>query len=356
MTQTLISRRAALGGTATLASWLCASSAEAANRAPQIRVGLIGCPEEQTGPFASLLDAPVQRAGQVRLAITHVWDPDVDRAAALAKQTSATAAARHDQMEGKVDGIVIGNPRAAAWHDRLVRSYLLSGVPVWIDGPLGYSIAKATTLLEAARQGRTAVAAATVEEFLPTTRYLARKAQQLAPLTAAMAVLSTRRGGTAAGLEAVNFGAAVLGPHAAKVSRVVASAESPNYAVALEYHEGNGGRPLHAIVHGMPAPAERIWARLYGNDMVDQSHVLIDEPEQDWLNTFLPAALEIERLFTSRKSTQPDEYLLAKTRLYLAALRSSLVPDGKQYDVASLDAGWEAENPHPDYIPSGYFS
>jgi len=356
MPETLISRRATLGGAASLASWLCASSARAADRAPQIRVGLLGCPDEQTGPFASLLDARMQRAGQARLAVTHVWDPEGGRAAALARQASATAVARHDEMQGKVDGIVVGSPRASAWHDRLVRSYLLSGIPVWIDGPLAYSVSKATTLLEAARQGRTAVAAATVEEFLPTTRYLARKARQIAPVTAAMAVLSTRRGGSAAGVEAVNFGAAILGPGAARVSRVVASTDSPNFALALEYHEGNAGRPLHAIVHGMPIAAERVWARLYGNDMVDQSHVFIDEPEQDWLNTFLPAALKIERMFTSRKPAQPDEYLLAKTRLYLAALRSSLVPDGKQFDVAALDSTWEAENPYPEYIPSGYFS
>lgn len=191
------------------------------------------------------------------------------------------------------------------------------------------------------------------------TRRLARRASAIAPLTAGMAVVTTRGRpeGKWAGTTALNVGAAIFGVKARQVGRIMASVEEPNFAVTLEYGDSeNRGRPLHVVVQGMPVATDRLWARLYGNDMVDRSHAFIEDPEDDWLNTFLPAALAMERMFASRSAPQSYEYLLAKTRLYVAACKSSLDPEGRQLEVSRLDAGWEAENPHPGLIPDGYFS
>lgn len=343
-----VSRRHAVAGAATLAGWF-AAGAQTAPRPGGLRIGLIGCPAKDDR--AGLLRNMAPLLAQTQMIATAVWDADRSRAAALAG-SSGIAVDRFDKMIGKVDGILISDPRALSWHRQLAVPYLKAGVSVWIDGALAPSIGDAQAMLDAAAQGKAALMAGTIEEFFPTTRFLRRKANALAPLTSAMLAVSTRgkpqdKWG---GIETVNAFCAIFGASVAKVNRIVSAGSETGYTITFEYGGGKGD-PVYIVAQGMPRGADRLWARLYGSDMADQNHILSDDAEEDWLNSFLPAALAMQQMFQARKAPQSSADVFAKTRLYLASCRSSLVPDGKEFPVAELAGNWTLENAHPGYLP-----
>jgi hypothetical protein len=350
-----LSRRDALAGAGILGAWLAPTSqAGAASRRDRLRVGLIGCPAAPPQSAGTLLDDLGGVLAQLRLSVSHVWDADPNRAALYAQTHSIpNVAKRFNGMVGKVDGVVLSDSRAVAWHPRLAEPYLRSGTPVWIEGPLAYSLSAARRMIDMAVAGRTALAGAVVDEFLPLTKFLSRKVRDLAPLTAAAAVVSTcgLANSRWAGVEGVYLGCAIFGTLVRKLSLKLAPGKEPNYALALDYDDIHGTRPLHIIVHGIPSKTDRVWARLYGADMVDVRHVFSEDGAEAWLSTFAPAALAMHRSFASKVPPQPYDYLLAKNRLYLAACRSSQVPDGKQLVLADFEETWEADNPYHGYIP-----
>jgi hypothetical protein len=55
------------------------------------------------------------------------------------------------------------------------------------------------------------------------------------------------------------------------------------------------------------------------------------------------AVLAMAAMFRTRKAPQSPQHLLAKTRLYLAACRSSAVDGGGQYAVTGLDEKWRLD-------------
>jgi len=348
-----VSRRRALAGAATLSSWLAAvANAQTKSRPAGLRIGLIGCPAKDS-PRAGLLRNAAHFLSQTQMAVTAVWDSDPSRAAAVAAHSPITPVDRFDKLIGRVDGVLISDPRALAWHPQLAAPYLKAGIPVWIDGPLAPSMASAHAMLDASARGKAALMAGTIEEFFPTTRILRGKANDLAPITAAMVAVSTlgRPHDRWAGVESVNALCAIFGTSAVKANRIGASAKDSAYAITFEYRGLNGERPIHIVAQGMRRGADRLWARLYGTDMTDQNHILSDDAEVDWLNSFLPAALAMQQMFQTGKAPEDSATLLAKTKLYLASCRSSLIPDGKEFPVADLSDAWTLENAHAGYLP-----
>jgi len=347
-----VSRRQAMAGAATLGSWLAFGSQARAAAPPAgtLRIGLAGCPSQGAG---ELMEDAAQVMDQLRVTVTHVWDANAARAAEYARKRGiAHVVDRPAKMAGSVDGVLVCDHRLLYWHPQIVTPLLEARVPVWVDGALASSMVKARQLIESATRSGAPLMAATVEEFLPLTRLLNRKASELAPITVGMAVVSTkgRPEDQWTGVEGVNFACGIFGAGASKAARIVASTREPNYAITLQYDELKGNRPVHIAVQGLPGGADRAWARLYGNDMIDRGHVFCEEPAEEWVNSFLPAALAMQKMFSTRKPQQDYEYLLAKTRLYLAACKSTATPGGRQAVVAELGDDWELQNPHPNYL------
>ena len=219
--------------------------------------------------------------------------------------------------ESKLDGVLI-----AGRAEGDAKRYLEAGVPVWIDGPLAASVSEASDLIAAAARAKTALMAATGQEFLPSTSFLRRRAAEVAPLSAAMlAVSATER----TGVEAVNLACAIFGPTAAKVSRIVTSAKEPNYTIALEYHHD---RPWQVVAQGTPSTACRAWVHFYGTD------------HSELMDDALHAAIAMLEMFRTRKAPQDPAHLLAKTKLYLAACRSTDWGEGRPFAVGDLDENW----------------
>lgn len=347
----VVSRRHALAGSATLAGWLASGlSAQTKIRQGGLRVGLIGCPAAESRRAGALCNAAPLLA-QTQMNIVAAWDPNRGRADAFAGSSAVTIVDRFDQMVGKVDGVLISDLRALAWHPQLSAPYLKAGISVWVDGGLAPSMESAQSMIDNA--DKAALMSGVIEEFFPTTRFLRRKANELAPLTAAMIALSTlgKPKERWTGVEAVNTACAIFGAAVAKVSRIVASESEPNYAITFEYGELKGGHSVHIVVQGMPRGVDRLWARLYGTDMVEQNHILTEDFEADSLNSFLPAALAMQQMFSTHKAPQDPQQLLAKTRLFLSSCRSSSTPDGKEFAVVDLPRNWKVENAHPGYLP-----
>lgn len=109
---------------------------------------------------------------QIQMTVAAAWDPDRARATAMAGGSSVTVADRFDQMIGKVDSVLISDPRALAWHPQLAAPYLKAGIPVWIDGALAPSMEIAEAMLPSAERGKTALMAGVIEEFFPATPFL----------------------------------------------------------------------------------------------------------------------------------------------------------------------------------------
>ncbi len=286
----VVSRRRALGGmTAMLAA---RGAATAAGAKEPLRIAAIG------GPLPAILS---------RFPVTLV-----------------------DASESSLDGILLYGMN----HEAALR-HLKAGVPVWIDGPLASSMVEARKLIATAQQSKTAVMAATGAEFFPAIKHLRSRAIELAPLSAAMAAVSTV--GVLetkwAGADAVNLLCAIFGTGVSNANRIVSRASQPVYTISFEYRRD---RPLHIIAQGGPFAASRAWVRFYGTDLVDCSQPFSDEEG-------LPMALAMTEMFRTRKAPQAAPYLLAKTKLYLAACRSTSVPDGRQFAVTDLDENWRID-------------
>jgi hypothetical protein len=270
------------------------------------------------GAAAALLAKPVEAAGGAPLRIARIGP--------ASPLTGFLESSLVDPSAGRLDGVVITAPDP----DR-VRRHLAAGVPVWVDGPLARSVREAEALIEAARRGKAALLAGSVEEFLPSTTYLQRQARELAPLSAAMVALSTRGKGAErwAGVEAANLMCAIFGTKVSRVSRI---ANAAGYTIAFEYA---GDRPLHVVAQGIPTAACRYWVRFYGADLVDRSGW--DE------DAAVHAALAMDRMFRERQAPQEASYLLEKTKLYLAACRATSVADGAPLAVGDLPPDWRLD-------------
>jgi hypothetical protein len=302
-----------------------------------MRIGLIGVPESS----AALVHAS-PHWGALNMALTSVWDSDMAKAEAFAKQSSIRTVQSYQSLLKIVDGLLVSPGVSLGNAGTWVEPVLGAGIPVWIDGPLAPSMAQAKKLIAVAERGKTAVMAASIEEFFAATTFLRRKAAQLRPITAAMVAVSTtgKQKFDWSGVEAVNVLCAIFGPSAGKVTRIVAPSEEQNYTITVEYGDLKGNRPLHIVAQGIPQTASRLWGRIYGMDMVDREHLFSDDAAEDWTHSILPAALAFQEMVRTRKAPQDSTYLLAKTRLYLAACRSTEDPDGRQLAVGDLADNW----------------
>jgi hypothetical protein len=334
-----ISRRATLlGGSALAASLAIAQNAPARGAGGPRRIGLVGVPE--------LSDMVARIAGAtspLQMAVTQVWDSDSARAASFSKATGIPVATDLENMAKGVDAVLLSPTGGLAGVPAAVSACLRSGIPVWVDGPLAPSMAEATRLIATAEQNRVPLMAGAIEEFFPTTAYIRRKALEIAPLTAAMTVITTagRNSKVPPGFEAVSLLCALFGTTATKVSRILTRAPQTNYTITLEYRDLKGNRPIHIVAQGLPQTSVQMWARLYGMDLVDREHLQSEDSHENWSQSYLPTLLAFQEMVLKRKAPQSADHLLAKHRLYLSACRSSQDPEGKQFVVASLPDEWK---------------
>ena len=63
----------------------------------------------------------------------------------------------------------------------------------------------------------------------------------------------------------------------------------------------------------------------------------------------------MERMFETREMPQSYDYMLKKTRIFLAGFKSHLEHNGGLVSVDDLPDDWEAPNPYPDWIDSSIF-
>ena len=70
---------------------------------------------------------------------------------------------------------------------------------------------------------------------------------------------------------------------------------------------------------------------------------------------FYPVVFEMQRMFETREMRWSHDYILAKTRVFLAGFWSHLEHNGSLVRVDALPDDWEAPSPYPDWIDDSIF-
>lgn len=70
---------------------------------------------------------------------------------------------------------------------------------------------------------------------------------------------------------------------------------------------------------------------------------------------FFPTVLAMQMMFETRKMQWSYDYILKKTKIFLAAFKSHLEHNGAMIPVDDLPDDWEAPSPYADWIDESIF-
>lgn len=104
--------------------------------------------------------------------VTHIVDPDEQRASALAQHIGAAAVTSLDAMDELPDAAIVAAP--SHLHRAVAEKLAAQGVHLLVEKPLALSVADATAITEAARAGGVVLAVGHVERFNPAVLELPR--------------------------------------------------------------------------------------------------------------------------------------------------------------------------------------
>ncbi|MEL7157421.1 MAG: NAD-dependent epimerase/dehydratase family protein [Actinomycetota bacterium] len=132
------------------------------------RLAMIGC-----GAVAERFHLPALAANPRTSAGLILVDTDEQRLAAAAERFGpADTATSHEELEGRVDGVIIATPPAS--HHPLARWFLARGIAVLSEKPLTEDLAAATELVTLADQAGTALAVNHTRRLFPTYQRIRR--------------------------------------------------------------------------------------------------------------------------------------------------------------------------------------
>ncbi|MCD6308340.1 MAG: Gfo/Idh/MocA family oxidoreductase, partial [Candidatus Latescibacteria bacterium] len=115
------------------------------------------------GPLINPTDGKTRVTGMV---MTHAWDIDTGSLDAFCEKYDVEKVSRYDGMIGKVDAIVMADFESLHWNQDLVRPYLESGVPIFINRPFASSLKNARDMIETARRHGTPIMCGSSLEYV----------------------------------------------------------------------------------------------------------------------------------------------------------------------------------------------
>ena len=85
------------------------------------------------------------------------------------------------------------------------------------------------------------------------------------------------------------------------------------------------------------------------------NHWTKGEPMNRLYHLFFPTVFAMQRMFETRQMQWSYDYILDKTRIFLAAFKSHVDHGGAMIRVSDLPEDWEAPAPRPNWIDEAIF-
>ena len=310
-----------------------------------------------------------------RMLITHCWDSRPELAERFAKTYKCEAVKNYYDMVGKVDGMIFAGFNDVKWWPQLTKPYLEAGIPCFINRPFAYSMKDAHAIVDTARKHGTPILCTDEREYIQQAIVARSKVEEL--LKQGRTILgahSTNASGewSQHGVHGLYFLLAVLGMDVETAGyhadgwwkEVTPTATKQTFGqLTLQYRgitiEGAGEQKSPFMASQFQTwPRADITLRLYHNQGwwdIAHEHTQGDNGFNRHFYLFFPTVLAMQRMFETREMQWSYEYILKKTKIFLAAFKSHLEHNGAMYPVDDLPHEWEAPSPYADWIDESIF-
>jgi len=312
-----------------------------------------------------------------RMKITHCWDRDPTVAATYAKEFSCEAVKNYDDMVGKVDGMIFAGFFEVKWWPQLTRPYLEAGIPCHINRPFAYSMKAARDIIETAKKHNTPIQCTDEREFIKESVTARGKVEQL--LKEGKNILGANSDNSAGyeypahGVHGLYYLLAILGLDVGQVSLQAdnwwnnvtpTSPKSMEYGLlTLQYNGidipgvGKQNKKFMVAQQQLSGYTSNANMRIYydGGWWDIDNHWTYNDHAMRMYSLFFPTVIQMQRLFETRKMIWDYDYILEKTRIFLAGFKSHLEHNGGFVKPDDVPEDWEAPCPFPDWINEDIF-
>ena len=382
------SSRRSFFGTATAAGAATIAGTRNAHARPKlpetdlIRVGVIALGDNSHMNYniwAPMINPTVHKPWPVgrttRMLITHCWDSRPENAERFAKTFKCEAVKNYDDMVGKVDGMIFAGFNEVKWWPQLTKPYLEAGIPCFINRPFAYSMKDAKEIVDIAKRNNTPILCTDEREYIQQAIVARNKVEEFVRHNETiLGGHSTNASGewpqhgvhglyfllAAFGLDVETAGYQADGWWKEKTP----TATKQNFGqLTLQYRgikvDDKAEQKKPFMVSQLQTwPKADITLRVYNNRGwwdIAHEHTPGDNSFPRHFYLFFPTIMAAQRMFETGEMQWSYDYILKKTKIYLAAFKSHLEHDGAQYPVDDLPDNWEAPCPYADWIDEAIF-
>jgi len=328
-----------------------------------IHVGFLGCDPSGHlsiwGPLINPTEGWTRRTGMV---ISHCWDIDKADEERFAATYGCERVKDYTDMIGKVDGIIIPSfDTAYGVNKHLVKPYLESGIPTFINRPFAFNMADAEAIIDLSKKTGTPIMCGSAYEFCKEVLIIKRAVERCAPLYGA-AVTSDSSDFPSHGIHPLYWVHKIFGGDVARISYFTREWKKVPGSVHIEYRpKKDGEAPYYVNIVFMKNTTTFSWGamNIVGNNGSEFVDIQVEGNTEELFHFFfLPSLLAMQKLFESGEMPEPPENILIKTRIFLAAWKSHVDHNGAPVDPAELPRDWTGPHMYftrPDRYPEGYF-
>ncbi len=313
-----------------------------------------------------------------RMRISHCWDSRPEIAEAFAKKYKCEAVKNYSDMVGKVDGMIFAGFNEVKWWHKLTKPYLEAGIPCYINRPFALSMKAAKEIVETARAHNTPILCTDEREYIKEAQVGRWKVEEL--LREKKTILGANGDNSAGfeypqhGVHGLYFMLAILGLDVEEVSlqadgwwrEVTPAVKNTMHwgLLSLRYNgisiEGVGEQktPFVATQQQLSGQRANAGMRIYyrGGWWDIQNYWEAGEPLNRLYQLFFPTVFAMQRMFETRQMQWSYDYILRKTKIFLAGFKSQVDHNGAMVRVDDVPDDWEAPHPWPDWIDERIFS
>ena len=264
------------------------------------------------------------------------------------------------------------------WWPKLAKPYLEAEIPCFLNRPFAYSMKDAREIVDTARKHNTPILCTDEREYIKEAQVGRWKVEQLVRQgTRILAASSDNSAGyeyPQHGVHGLYFLLAVFGLDVAQISlqadgwwreKTPTSGNPMKWGnLALQYNgigleDGSAQKiPFVASQQEITGQQANVGLRIYhdGGWWDIMNHWSRGEHMNRLYYFFFPTVFAMQRMFETREMQWSYDYILSKTRIFLAGFKSHLEHRGAMYPVKDLPDDWEAPMPYPDWIDESIFS
>ena len=315
------------------------------------------------GPLINPGEGSIRRSGMV---FSHCWDYDKKLEERFSKQFGAKRVKDYTEMIGRVDGIIIPSYATALRVNKyLIKPYLESEVPVFINRPFAFRMSDAEDMVNMSKKTGTPLMTGSAFEYCKETPLIKRAVEQCAPLFGA-AMTGDTGDFASHGIHPIYWMNRIFGGNVTRISYYTKDCKERNGAVHAEYApQKDNERPFYVNMLYMGNVSTKSWgsANIMGENGSQFIHIYTEGNREDMLDHFfLPLLLAAQKMFETGDMPEPHEAILSKTRMFLAAFKSHLEHGGAPLNPADLPRDWTVPqrvhryDTKPDSYPEGFFA